>query len=647
MTPLSANAPKPAEATAPPDPNGVELPVMRASVEVNNFRRPTSWSPARRQPWSLRAKVVGLGGAAAGVAALALAVPILVGPIWHGGRTDLVTAAVRLEPIQLTIVERGALESADNRDVICRVKAGTKGSTIASQIKWVIEDGSRVKQGDLLVELDDSGLQEQLKTQKITLDGARSAAIQADENHKIVVSQNQSDIESAKMAIQLADLDLEKYRDGEYPQTLKDIEGRIKMAESDRDMQRDRAAWAERMVKKGYLTNSQAEAETSRLQSNDIALEKVREELRVLNEYTKKRTETDLKSKVEEAKRALDRVEKQATAKEVQAETDRQSKHSIYLQELARYQEIEEEIRKCTIVAPQDGMVVYYIPDQARFGGGSQQSIVAQGEPVREGQKLMRIPDLTHMLVNTKVHEALVSRVRGEQTVPTGFGDVLRVAMLLQTDAVGRLAGDRVFQDVREHFREKECRVVYRGQEAKVRVDSFPDRILRGHVKSVATLSAQQDWLSADVKVYQTMVAIDESLEGLKPGMSAEVTIIVDNKQTPVLTIPLQAIVGSPEMGKNRKCYVLTGDGRTEERQLEVGLSNDRVAEVKSGVSEGELIVLNPRVLVGERAAATLTADRAGIAGKEAPANPAAVPATEGKSPGSVSGSPKSGPSGK
>ena len=53
-------------------------------------------------------------------------------------------------------------------------------------------------------------------------------------------------------------------------------------------------------------------------------------------------------------------------------------------------------------------MVVYYVPEQARFGGGSQQSIVAQGEPVREGQKLMQIPDLKHMLVNTKVHEALV-----------------------------------------------------------------------------------------------------------------------------------------------------------------------------------------------------------------------------------------------
>jgi len=37
-------------------------------------------------------------------------------------------------------------------------------------------------------------------------------------------------------------------------------------------------------------------------------------------------------------------------------------------------------------------MVVYFVPEQARGGVGGQQAIVAQGESVREGQKLMRIP---------------------------------------------------------------------------------------------------------------------------------------------------------------------------------------------------------------------------------------------------------------
>src|SRR5687767_9395345 len=45
-------------------------------------------------------------------------------------RADLSWHKVRLEPLQLTVVERGALESADNREVTCRVKAGANASNL-------------------------------------------------------------------------------------------------------------------------------------------------------------------------------------------------------------------------------------------------------------------------------------------------------------------------------------------------------------------------------------------------------------------------------------------------------------------------------------------------------------------------------------
>src|SRR5262249_5884838 len=117
---------------------------------------------------------------------------------------------------------------------------------------------------------------------------------------------------------------------------------------------------------------------------------------------------------------------------------------------------------------------------------------------------------------------------------------------------------------------------------------------------SVATVASQQDWIAADVKVYQTLVAIDEPLEGLKPGMSAEVTILVEDAVARALTVPVQAILGTPAMGKYRKCYVLTDQG-SEERDIEVGLSNEKMAEIKSGLVAGEQIVLNPRSLLSEK----------------------------------------------
>lgn len=518
---------------------------------------------------------------------------------FHGERPDLLLHTIRYEKLQLSIVEKGTLESAHNSDVVCRVQA-RQGSTYATTIKWVIDNGAYVRQGEQIVDLDDAGLQDQLKAQKIVLDQARAAAIQAEENYKIIVSQNYSDIHTAQVAVQLAELDLIKYQQGEYPQFLKEIQGRIETAESDLEMWRDRAAWSERMVKKGYLSPSQALADRYRLRGAEISLGGVIEELRVL-EFTRQRTETELASNLAEAKRALDRIQKQATATEIQAAIERQSKQSIYEQEAARYREIEEEIRKCDIFAPQDGMVVYYMPEQSRYGSGSQQSIIAQGEPVREGQKLMQIPDMRHMQVDTRVHEALVSRVQGEVYESTGFCDNVRAALLTIPHPLARLSSQWAFLEMRDGFRDYEQRQVFAGQPALIRVHAFPERLIRGHVKQVATIASQADWYSSDVKVYKTVVALDEQVPGLRPGMTADVTIVIDDVLDHVLTIPVQAIIGSAELGPHRQCFVMTPTG-PEKRDIIIGLSNDRMAEVRSGLWEGEQVILNPRAILGDQA---------------------------------------------
>lgn len=521
-------------------------------------------------------------------------------------RTDLLTHTVRREKLQLTIVERGALESAENRDVVCRVKAGTKNSTIATSIKWVIDDGTLVKAGQRIVELDDSGLQEQLKTQKIAVDQARANWIQADENYKIVASQNESDIAAAEVALELAILDLEMYKDGEYLQTKRDIDGRRMMARSDLEMWEERSAWSERMSRPGrrYVTSAQAEADRARTSSANIALKKVDEEMRVLERYAAQRRIKELESKITEARRALDRVKKQAVAKLAQEEANRAAKQSIYHQEGSRYREIEDEIRKCMIYSQQPGLVVYVVPEQSRFGSGAQQSIVAQGEPVREGQKLMRIPDLTKMVVNTRVHEAMISRVRGEKWERTGFSDCVQAALFVAPDPLSSLATQVAFnhihQDFSDEYHKLEQRLISEGQTAQVRVDSFPGRVFRGHVTLVATVASQADWMSSDVKVYQTMVAIDEAVEGLRPGMSAQVTIYTDARAEDVVAVPIQAIVGAADLGKKRKCFVMTPHG-PEEREVVIGISNETMAEVKSGLEEGEVVVLNPRVLVNPK----------------------------------------------
>ena len=55
------------------------------------------------------------------------------------------TCDVKLEKLKVAIVERGSLESAKNGDIICTVRSGTKGSTNATTIKWILDAGVEVK----------------------------------------------------------------------------------------------------------------------------------------------------------------------------------------------------------------------------------------------------------------------------------------------------------------------------------------------------------------------------------------------------------------------------------------------------------------------------------------------------------------------
>ena len=70
------------------------------------------------------------------------------------------------------------------------------------------------------------------------------------------------------------------------------------------------------------------------------------------------------------------------------------------------------------------------------------------------------------------------------------------------------------------------------GMKAQIRVDAFADEMLDGTVMDVAPLPDPTNFFSSDIKVYTTNVKIDEPLAGLRPGMTAQVEILVDRWTT-------------------------------------------------------------------------------------------------------------------
>jgi HlyD family secretion protein len=492
---------------------------------------------------------------------------------------SLATHTARYQKWESPIESDGSLEPAESSDIVCRVRARNHGSTMATTIKWVIEDGVLVKKDQPLVELDASGLQEDLKAQQILRDLAKLEWDQAEGDRILVTHQNDADTEAAKTALVIARLDFEKYLNGEYPQAREDVNNRLQQW-------RDRVGYSERMVRKGFMSRSQAEG-------GQLALDKVAKELLVL-EYTKDRTLADLRSKLAEAHRGPTRVKQQTRARALLAYQTCLIKKRIFLKRDVRVRDLEEDIRRCTIVAPRAGQVVYWVSPQSKYGSGFQQGVVAQGEPVREGQLLMRIPDFKHMMVRIPVQEAVVTHVHGEQRAPTGFSDSLQAALFTSADPMTRLVAQAALEDLRPGFRERDQRLLGTVMPALIRLDAYPGHVFRGHVKDVANVATLLGYRTADVNVYQTLVKIDEAFDGFKPNMTAHVKILAQIGLRPVLTIPVTAIVHISGSSGPCTCYVHTPDG-LEQREVVVGAHDEHNAEIQSGLSEGDEVIVEPQ----------------------------------------------------
>jgi multidrug efflux pump subunit AcrA (membrane-fusion protein) len=187
------------------------------------------------------------------------------------------------------------------------------------------------------------------------------------------------------------------------------------------------------------------------------------------------------------------------------------------------------------------------------MGSGANQSTIAQGEPVQYGQKMISIPDLTHMLVKVKIHEAFINSLKV-------------------------------------------------GLPVTVRIDALGGKLLKAHVKYVANVATPPDWTSPDVKVYDSLVEIDEYVGDLKlkPGLSAVCTIYTAKRADHVLAVPVQAVLPPLERGGKSRCFVMTPHG-PEPREIEVGMTDDTFVHVTGGVSEGESVALAPRSLISEK----------------------------------------------
>ena len=99
-------------------------------------------------------------------------------------------------------------------------------------------------------------------------------------------------------------------------------------------------------------------------------------------------------------------------------------------------------------------------------------------------------------------------------------------------------------------------------------------------------------WWTGNIVKYDAIIQLP-SVDGLKPGMSAEVEVIMARHKN-VLMIPVAAVV---ETEQGTFCWVGTAE-KTQRRSLQLGDSNDAFIVVESGLQAGDQVVLNPTAFI-------------------------------------------------
>ena len=94
---------------------------------------------------------------------------------------------------------------------------------------------------------------------------------------------------------------------------------------------------------------------------------------------------------------------------------------------------------------------------------------------------------------------------------------------------------------------------------------------------------------------YDTIVRLPEGTPGLKPGMSAEVEIVLSQYKD-VLKLPVSAVL---ETDQESLCWVKTANS-IERRVVEVVESNEVFVVIDRGVDVGDEVVLDPIAFVRE-----------------------------------------------
>jgi RND family efflux transporter MFP subunit len=194
-----------------------------------------------------------------------------------------------------------------------------------------------------------------------------------------------------------------------------------------------------------------------------------------------------------------------------------------------KLQLVEDRLRKTKVLAPMDGTVL------AAGTPLVEGQVVIAAASVNSGTTLMTIANLGKLLVDMQVNQV-------------------------------------------------DYRALSPNQIVKLRAESLKDIEMEARVSFISPVAVAKN----SVKGFQVKALIENPHERLRPGMTVNIIIPIGHADDAV-SVPIAAVFRGE--GRNKVVYVRNGES-TEKREVKIGVTNTDFAQVLSGVSEGEVILL-------------------------------------------------------
>ncbi|MGH7243260.1 MAG: efflux RND transporter periplasmic adaptor subunit [Phycisphaerales bacterium] len=442
------------------------------------------------------------------------------------------TAEISRVSFDITTLATGELEAKKQVEMRSRVEQ-------QAVIQEIIPEGTRVKEGDVLVRLNADRILTSIDEQLLQIETAKSELIAAENGYNIQVNENSNNLRNAELKVTLAQLSLQQWLEGEVK--TKREANRLALSQSKLELDRlaEKVIRSQKLQEQGFLSKDEMDKDELEYIKNQSAWIKAQLDDKVYEDFQYPKDEKQKQGDLEQANSELVKVKMNAEidlASKAAQRNNKRTQLTIRENSLAK---LRQQLDASTVKAPSSGLVVY-ATSMRRNGWGGNDGPLQIGRQVYPNELLVVLPDTSEMVASVQVHESLAGDVRP-------------------------------------------------GMVATVKVDAANGKVFQGVVDSIGVLAESGGWRDPDRREYTVKVKIDgeDDISLLKPSMRCEARLTmgrIDN----AIAIPVQGVFTD---GPVRFVYAQKS-GRYERVPIKLGKRSDTFAEILAGANTGRTILL-------------------------------------------------------